>query len=143
MKDTNNTRPKIIKKEVHNIFVMWVFTPTDKRDPPTQAAFAARHGVSQSTLTRWKNDADFARSIFQLSPSLVAFNWANVLQAVLSDAMEGNMEAVTYLTSLLGIKPIIKQSLDPDSESVKKDTDDSEDDGLVEFNDLVDRMYSN
>lgn len=40
-------------------YLEWLCTIKDDRDPPTNIALAVELGVSNSTLTAWKNDREF------------------------------------------------------------------------------------
>jgi hypothetical protein len=44
------------------VFLDWLCTVNEDREPPTQVALAAELSVSPGTLSAWKNDGEFLRA---------------------------------------------------------------------------------
>jgi len=40
-------------------FIRWLTTPKVERDPPSQAKFAEKHGISEEAMRRWKRNPKF------------------------------------------------------------------------------------
>ena len=51
------------KPGVKNSFIEWCALPDPLRDPKTQRDFAKQHGVSEVTLSHWREDDDFWQEV--------------------------------------------------------------------------------
>lgn len=120
------------KEDVHDLFMLWLLTPKADRVPKTQVAFAKSHGVDPTTLSRWKRDPKFVKSIFKQTPFLVAYEWSEIIRGVIMAAKDGNISSAIFLSELLSLKTVINYA-------GEHNEDDSAE--KVKYKDALDRMY--
>ena len=92
------------KKQGKEMFKMWLATPRNERDQPTQAEFAETIGRHPTTLSRWKAEPNFIAEISGEVKRRLTGRLADVLEAQIAAAIEDrSTPAATLVMKYLGV----------------------------------------
>lgn len=115
------------------LYLDWLVTPTDQRQPSTQSAFSKQHQVSENTLRAWKKDLGFQEhwnrrlAELQIDPERVD----QVMGAIYTKAANGDMKAAAmYLEVVERYRPSSAEVLQEPRKALQELSDD-------ELNELI------
>ena len=63
------------KPDEREAFAQWLLTPKAEREPATAKAFGEAIGVHEKTLSMWKRDRSFMRSVYQAAAGSLRIEW--------------------------------------------------------------------